>query len=243
MNTFLQTFQQAGFLEVSGYGLIINVLIYIGSLALYSLLSRVSSHGELSKQQPILRSDIILSWITVFCNTVVFILGVYLWKYGIIQLDNSRTAFGIVLEVLFLTLAMDFLMYVFHRLVHFVSYFKQVHSRHHDHQSTNMLSLFVLHPIESIGFGLMMLFVICIFPFSAIGISVYLLINSMWGTIGHLNRSFLPPSLHRAAKKIYLCTSEFHYLHHQHPGFNFGFYSSVWDMIFNTLHPSLRKSH
>ena len=238
MNSFLETFHRAGFLEIWIDGLIINLVIYAGSLVLYGLLSRFSANRSLGEQQPILRRDIFLSWITVVCNTIVFVFGVYLWKYGVIKLQNDRSGFAIVAEVFFLTIVMDFLMYVFHRLVHLVSYFRQVHNRHHDHRSTNMLSLFVLHPVESIGFGVMMLGVICLFPFSAIGISVYLLINSLWGTIGHLNHSVLPDSWLKTAKKAYLCTSEFHYLHHQYPGYNFGFYSAVWDAMFKTLHPS-----
>ena len=239
MNSFLEIFHRAGLLEISLYGLIINLLIYGGSLVLYSILGLFFSKRSLGIQHPVLRSDVYLSWITVLCNTIVFVFGVYLWKYDIIRLDLQRNGFSIVIEVLFLMLAMDFLMYVFHRLVHFVGYFKRIHGRHHDHESTNMLSLFVLHPVESIGFGLMMLAVVCIFPFSPIGVSVYLLINSVWGTIGHLNHSVLPDSWLKAAKKMYLCTSEFHYLHHQHPGYNFGFYSSVWDVLFKTLDPSL----
>jgi Delta7-sterol 5-desaturase len=132
-------------------------------------------------------------------------------------------------------------MYVFHRSVHFLRHFRQIHQRHHEHESTNLLSLFVLHPIESIGFGLMMLGVLLFFPFSVIGISLYLILNSVWGTIGHLNHSVLPSSWLKLAKKGYLCTSEFHYLHHQHPDYNFGFYTSIWDVIFKTIHPSFQK--
>ncbi|WP_430401626.1 sterol desaturase family protein [Fluviicola sp.] len=242
MNTILEVFQNAGVFEIIIFGLLINFGIYLCSLGLYSVLDYFPNKQTLGDRQPILRSDIVLSLITVLCNTLVFILGVYLWKFGLIKLNQESSFLKIMLEVLSLTLVMDLLMYVFHRSVHFLRHFKQFHERHHEHESTNLLSLFVLHPIESIGFGLMMLGVLLFFPFSAIGISFYLILNSLWGTIGHLNYSILPESWLRLAKKGYLCTSEFHYLHHQNPGYNFGFYTSIWDLIFKTIHPSfIRK--
>jgi Delta7-sterol 5-desaturase len=241
MKLILETFNNAGIFEVITYGLIINFGIYFCSLGLYSLLNHIPGKQRLGEPQPVLRSDIVLSFITVLCNTIVFVFGVYLWKSGFIVLNESQTVFWMLLEVLFLTLVMDLLMYVFHRAVHFIKYSRKIHQRHHEHESTNLLSLFVLHPVESIGFGLMLLGVLVFFPFSATGISIYLVINSLWGTVGHLNHTVLPQSLLKLARKGYLCTSEFHYLHHQYPGCNFGFYTSIWDWVFKTLHPVLQK--
>lgn len=242
MKPILEIVSHAGISEVIIYGLIINFGIYLCSLGLYSVLSYFPNKQRLGDQQPILRTDIVLSLITVLCNTIVFVFGVFLWKHGFIVLNENQNILWVLLEVLFLILVMDLLMYVFHRSVHFLTYFRKIHQRHHEHESTNLLSLFVLHPIESIGFGLMMLGVLLFFPLSATGISIYLVINSLWGTIGHLNHTVLPQSWLKLARKGYLCTSEFHYLHHQHPGCNFGFYTSIWDVIFKTKHPSFEVS-
>ncbi|TSJ47965.1 sterol desaturase family protein [Fluviicola chungangensis] len=234
--------ERAGLFGVIGYGLVINFAIYIGSLGVYSMLSVFPGNQRLGNRQPVILQDILLSIVTVFCNTLVFVLGVYLWKYGFIRLDKEYGFLQVAVELVSLTLIMDLLMYVFHRAVHFLSHMKQIHERHHEHQSTNLLSLFVLHPIESIGFGGMMLGVLIFYPFSAMGISLYLLLNSLWGTIGHLNHSILPPSWIKLAKKGFLCTSEFHYLHHRDPNYNFGFYTSVWDLLFKTIHPAYRNA-
>lgn len=238
MNHLLEIVRQTTFIQLVLLGLLVNFGIYACSLGLYVLLTRFSVSRPMGEQQAILRSDILLSLVTVLCNTLVFVLGVLLWKRGWIVLAENQQWFHVLLEVLFLTAIMDFLMYVFHRSVHFLRYFRKIHERHHEHESTNLLSLFVLHPVESIGFGLMMLGVILLVPFSAPGITSYLVLNSLWGTIGHLNHSVLPASWLKLAKKSYLCTSEFHYRHHQSPGYNFGFYTSVWDVLFKTLHPS-----
>lgn len=241
MTEFLQTLKQAGWGEIIVLGVIVNVLIYLGSIGVYRLLNLLKTARTLGEQQHILTSDILLSLITVVCNTLVFVLGVRLWQTGIIRLAETPPWWYILAEVVALTLLMDVLMYVFHRLVHTLAFFRKIHDRHHDHVSTNMLSLFVLHPVESIGFGLMMLVVITVIPFSAVGISIYLLINSLWGTVGHLNITILPPSMLKLLNRFYICTSEFHYLHHQQPDYNFGFYFSVWDRLFRTLHPKMKN--
>lgn len=242
MQDILETLNHIHWIQLIAYGLVLNFGIYLGSLGLYSVLGRLSAAQRMGDQHPILKADVVLSLITVLCNTVVFVLGVLLWKHGFIRLADGQKWWQVLAEVIFLTLIMDLLMYVFHRAVHFWKYFRRAHARHHTHESTNLLSLFVLHPMESIGFGLMMLAVIYLLPFSAIGISAYLVINSLWGTIGHLNHSVLPLPWLKLAQRAHICTSEFHYLHHQHPDYNFGFYSSVWDAVFKTLHPALRKT-
>lgn len=239
MTELLQLLKQANWLEITGLSLVINVGIYIGSLGLYSLISRLESAKPLGNQHAITQADILLSFVTIICNAIVFILGVYLWKSGIIRLSESDPWYKVVMEVALLTVLMDMLMYIFHRFVHELRMLNKLHSRHHTHVSTNLLSLFVLHPVESIGFGLMMLAVVAIVPFTAIGISIYLLINSVWGTIGHLNVTVLPDSWLKRLKKAQICTAEFHYLHHLHPEFNFGFYFSVWDRLLKTIHPAM----
>lgn len=242
MKSILETLFKADFIELTVYGLVVNFGIYFASLGLYSVLNNLPGSRKMGSQQPILRSDVWLSLVTVICNTIVFVFGVLLWRYGFIRLSENNSWLYILAEVIVLTLIMDLLMYVFHRSVHILRYFSRVHERHHEHESTNMLSLFVLHPVESIGFGLMMLAVVCLISFSEPGITIYLIINSLWGTIGHLNHSVLPRSWSNIAQKAFVCTSEFHFLHHQHPGCNFGFYSSIWDLIFKTIHPSLRRN-
>lgn len=234
METFLFKFFSSSFIYVLIVGFIINLSIFFASIILYKTLSFLPKSKVFGEKQKITKEDIQLSLITVVSNTIVFVLGVYLWKFGIIKIDLSKTNFDLLVEVIILILAMDILMYFFHRFVHIIPFLNQIHARHHIHESTNSLSLFVLSPVESIGFGLMILAVIFIFPFSATSISIYLVINSIWGTIGHLNHSILPKKVLWFLEKTGVCTSEFHYDHHQFPGCNFGFYTSIWDKLFKT---------
>lgn len=99
------------------------------------------------------------------------------------------------MEVVALIFLMDFCMYLFHYAAHAPSIYKMLHGKHHEHISTNFLSLFVLHPFETIGFGLMMIVLLMCYNFSLTAIVIYLTINLIWGTIGHLNREFFRQSL------------------------------------------------
>ena len=89
----------------------------------------------------------------------------------------------------------------------------------------------MLHPLEALGFGLMMIAVFMCYPFSIVSITAYLFINLIWGTIGHLNREFFP----KWTDKIFLATTKFHNQHHLDENHNFGFYTSIWDRLFRTF--------
>ncbi len=99
MNQLLDALSKTNFVQLTIVGLIINFAIYFGSLGLHSLLSKFSGSKTMGEPQPILKSDIILSLVTVLCNTVVFILGVLLWKYGFIVLNENEQWFHVLLEV------------------------------------------------------------------------------------------------------------------------------------------------
>lgn len=63
-------------------------------------------------------------------------------------------------------------------------------------------------------------------------ITIYLFINLIWGTVGHLNREFFPKWI----EQLFLGTTKFHNQHHLNEQKNFGFYTSIWDRMFGTYH-------
>ncbi|MGH1516538.1 sterol desaturase family protein [Chryseobacterium sp. JK1] len=213
------------------FSLIVNVFLYLFSIGLYVFIDKTCQKNQLQeKNHPITKPDFYLSLFTVFCNSLVMLVGAFLWKNGWINLGYNVSVVHIFLEVIALLLLMDLLMYFFHYAAHLPFVYKILHGKHHEHVSTNFLSLFVLHPFETIGFGLMMLVVLMTHDFSVISITVYLLINLVWGTVGHLNREFFPAWLDR----FFVGTTKFHNDHHQDETKNFGFYTSIWDRLFGT---------
>lgn len=213
------------------YSLATNFGLYLFSISLYIFVDKTCRKERLQQEDfPVTKSDVFLSFLTVILNAVVMLIGVFLWKEHWIVIDDTKSVFSVIVEIMSITIIMDFLMFMFHYIAHLPFFYKILHHKHHEHVSTNYLSLFVLHPLETLGFGVMMMLVFMAYPFSMISIGAYLFINLVWGTIGHLNREFFPKWM----EKIFLGTSKFHNQHHQDERHNFGFYTSVWDRIFKT---------
>jgi lathosterol oxidase len=230
----IEIFKQITFNELLLLAIGINVILFLLSITLFSFFSRISKYQSLQSSPQILtREDIILSILVIGCNASIFIIGFMLWQKDIILVREHTNILIVGVEVVFLIFIMDLLMYFFHRMAHFPFFYKLVHLRHHKHESTNAISLFVLHPIEALGFGFLIILVIFIYPFSYLAISLYLFINLLWGTIGHLDKEILPKQL-AGLKPGLLGSTKFHNDHHKHPHYNYGFYTVLWDKIFGT---------
>lgn len=228
---FLSFFEDLSWLEWIIFSLISNTFLYLFSIGFYIFTDKTCSKNKIQEtDHPFLKSDLYLSFLTLFLNSVVMLTGVYLWKSGWIKLNESKTILTILVEIAAITLVMDLLMYIFHYMVHHPFIYKILHRKHHEHTSTNFLSLFVLHPFETLGFGWMMIFVFMLYDFSVFSITIYLFINLIWGTIGHLNREFFP----KWTEELFLGTTKFHNQHHLNEKRNFGFYTSIWDRMFGT---------
>ncbi|QRA45283.1 sterol desaturase family protein [Chryseobacterium cucumeris] len=231
LSGYLQVFWQFSWPQWLIFSLIVNIFLYLFSIGLYIFIEKTCRKSQLQeKNHPVTRSDFYLSLLTIGCNSFVMLLGAFLWKKGWIVPGQTESVIGIIAEVAVLLLLMDFLMYLFHFAAHLPLVYKVLHGKHHEHISTNFLSLFVLHPLETIGFGLMILVLLVGHDFSVISISIYLLLNLIWGTIGHLNREFFPASFDR----FFVGTTRFHNQHHLDESKNFGFYTSIWDRLFGT---------
>lgn len=179
---------------------------------------------------PITLNTILQSILSVFINSLVMLIGVYFMNIGWINLTSPTSFLQVITQSIVLILIMDFLLFIFHYLAHLPFFYTFIHYKHHEHIQTNFLSLFVLHPIEALGFGLLLLAVLLCYNFSVLSIFCYILINIIWGTIGHLNREFFP----KWVTYIGIGTSSFHHEHHINEAYNFGFYTSVWDKLFKT---------
>ncbi|KUY30775.1 sterol desaturase family protein [Elizabethkingia ursingii] len=228
---YLKVFQEFSWTQWLIFSLVVNVFLYLFSIGLYLFVDKTCHKDKLQKEDhPVTKSDFLLSLLTVICNSSIMLLGVLLWKNHWIVLDSNTPAGIIFLEVIALILLMDFCMYLFHYAAHSPYIYKILHGKHHEHVSTNFLSLFVLHPFETLGFGLMMIVLLMCYDFSPIAIVIYLTVNLIWGTIGHLNREFFP----KKSDQLGIGTTKFHNLHHMDESKNFGFYTSVWDRLFGT---------
>jgi sterol desaturase/sphingolipid hydroxylase (fatty acid hydroxylase superfamily) len=231
---FLEQFITLSFNQLVVISLLLNLFLCFTSIIFYLLVHRFAKKGTLfAPYQPWNINDIMQVLCTIVCNAVVFVLGVYLWKYELLEVDFKAKWFTIFWQIVVLVLVMDLLMYVFHQIAHWSFFYKLVHRKHHDHVQVNALSLFVLSPFEAIGFGLFLIAVLGCFTFSYQAIIAYLGINLLWGTIGHFNTEFFPTFM-RSRMGQWIGTARFHHTHHQSPNTNYGFYTTIWDKIGRT---------
>ncbi len=183
---------------------------------------------------PIEHFELLVAASSVFLNTVVTIVGLFLWRAGYIRF-RTDTGIWAWLDVLALLAIMDLAMYVLHRVAHLPWLFPILHKMHHYYDKPRPLTLFILNPAENLAFGALWLAVIMIYPASWLGMSIYLVINVISGTIGHLGVEPFPGWWSHTPVFSSIAGSTFHARHHQHMHCNFGFYTSVWDRMMGTL--------
>ena len=221
--------------------LVANLAIFIGSVAIcYWLGHQFRAKRIFDRWQPMRSLEVGAAFGCVGLNGLVSMLGWWLWKSDYIVIYSTQLRYSL-LHCLAMTLFMDFGMYVFHRLAHQPLAYRLFHSFHHRHETTNPISLFVLHPAEVIGFGLLMIAYLLMFPISMAGLVGYLILNVLWGTLGHSGVEPLPARLATVPLLRLGGTSTFHAEHHEHPKYNFGFYTLLWDKLFGTLDPEYEK--
>jgi sterol desaturase/sphingolipid hydroxylase (fatty acid hydroxylase superfamily) len=216
-----------------------NALIFIAALVIgHVAVKAFKAHAITPPPPPITRVEIVLALSCVLLNSLVTWAGVILWRAGIIRLRPAGSLLDVLVDFAVLFFAMDFAMYVFHRLAHHPLLFALIHDTHHRFDSPRPLTLFVLNPFETLGFGALWLVVVSVYSSSFIGMLVYLTLNVAFGLIGHLGVEPYPRRWLRLPLVRLISTSTFHAGHHQDRGHNYGFYTLIWDRLFGTLSPA-----
>ncbi len=217
-----------------------NLLVFALAIGIGHLFAQLFRRRRIAPiPKPISQLEVALTVSTILLNSLVTLAGFLLWRAGLIRF-RSDTGWWALLDVVILLLVMDFAMYVLHRIAHHAQLFPLLHSTHHKFDCPRPLTLFVLNPAEALSFGSLWLLVISCYSFSWLGMSLYLMLNVVYGTIGHLGVEPMPDSWQRARPLRYLSSSTFHAVHHRESGYNFGFYTLLWDRLFGTLHPRLK---
>jgi Delta7-sterol 5-desaturase len=180
------------------------------------------------------RRQWLICTVTNILNTVVTFAGWWLWKNGFITITTAVSP-SIIPDFFVLFLAMDLLMYIFHVIIHKTVFHQLIHSLHHEAVHPTPIDLFVLHPLETLAFGALWLFVMMIYSANIYAVIIYLVVNVIFGLTGHLGIEPLPARIRNLPVINYLGTSTFHHDHHEDIRYNFGFYTSIWDRLFHTL--------
>jgi Delta7-sterol 5-desaturase len=192
--------------------------------------------------EPLTRTEVAVALVNVLLNSVTTLLGLWLWRNGIIHFRNDIGLFALA-DVLVLLMGMDLLMYVLHRIAHARVLYSLLHKFHHRYERPRPLTLFALSPVENLAFGGLWLLFISVYDASWLGMSVYLILNVFFGAVGHLGVEPFPPSWVRKAGLRNFAGGSFHAQHHQDKRHNFGFYTLFWDRLFGTLRPDYEQHY
>lgn len=230
MDLFLQNIQSWPLWVLCIFFLAENAAIMLGVLVLGNRLQRKPAAVMFAYSPHQWR----IAWITTLLNTLVTYMGYWLWTKRYISLSTDLSV-QVLVDALFFFLAMDFLMYVFHYGIHKTWLYKVLHRLHHEAADPEPIDLFVLHPLETLSFGALWLFLLLLFDVNIYGVIIYLVINVLFGMAGHLGMEPVPENIRRWRVLKYLGTSTFHHTHHRDEQCNFGFYTSIWDRLFHTF--------
>jgi len=227
--------------EAFAFFIVVNAMIFLFSTLLCLALGRLFSKRRIfDRWEPLRPLELAAAMSSIVMNAMISMLGWWLWTRGVIVLATTTLLFSLV-NCIAMTLFMDLAMYWSHRLAHTRLVFKHVHAFHHRHETTNPISLFVLHPIEVMGFGSLMIVYLVLVPTDLVGLTAYLALNVLWGTLGHSGVEPLPGGFIRAPLLCLSGTSTFHAEHHERLQYNFGFYTLLWDRVFGTLDPEYEQ--
>lgn len=235
---FFDTLYTMPLWQASIWALLENITIFVVCLIAGNLLiKRYHQYPITETPEPVTWIEIGLAASCVILNAVVTIVGIALWREGIIRVIFETNLLRVALDSIVLFFAMDIAMYVFHRIAHHPLLFPLIHSTHHRFENPRPLTLFVLNPFETLGFGTLWLLVITIYPATWLGIIIYLTLNIVFGLVGHVGVEPMPSSWIKLPVINYISTSTFHAEHHLDKDHNYGFYTLIWDRLFGTLSP------
>jgi Delta7-sterol 5-desaturase len=219
-----------------------NALLFAGTVVFGNAISRRWSHRRIAAEvQGDRRGEMMLGLVAIVMNTIVTIVGWWLWQRGMIRL-TGKVSFAVIGEVIAFTLVLDGLMYLGHRIGHHPTFYPTIHRYHHRFVEPRAATLFALHPVEAVGFGFLWIAALVItsavgYTVSGFAVGVFTSINLVFGVLGHVGVDPLPDRVRSSRLFRWIATPGFHVGHHLNPTYNHGFFTTWWDRVFDSIDP------
>lgn len=150
-----------------------------------------------------------------------------------------------LLEILIAIIALDFIIYLQHVLVHAVPLLWRLHRVHHADLDYDVTTGIRFHPIEIILSMLIKFAAIACLGPAVIAVIIFEVILNGMAMFNHGNVG-LPAALDRLLR-FFIVTPDMHRVHHSieddETNSNFGFNLSIWDRLFGTYREQPRLGH
>lgn len=221
-----------GPVEAAGWAVLLNLAQVLACVVGGWALQRPWPDRRIAPAPPALTvAEVQTTALTVLGSAAITWLGWWAFCMGWIVVVPTSGPLRAVGDAVGLLLTMDAALYAGHRMAHWGPLFGRVHALHHRYSLVRPLTLFVVHPAEVLGFGGLWLGVLALWQPCWSGMIAYLMLNGIWGTLGHFGMELLPggPAL--------LTGGRHHADHHRHPHGNFGFYTNLWDRLLGSRLP------
>jgi sterol desaturase/sphingolipid hydroxylase (fatty acid hydroxylase superfamily) len=150
-----------------------------------------------------------------------------------------------MVSVVLAVVAMDFIIYLQHVLVHAVPTLWRLHRVHHADLDFDVTTGARFHTLEIILSMLIKFATIVVLGAPVVAVVIFEVILNAMAMFNHGNVR-LPQSLDRVLR-LFVVTPDFHRVHHSvednETNSNFGFNLSLWDRVFGTYIPQPRSGH
>ena len=161
--------------------------------------------------------------------------------WGLLNYYSLPFALSVVLAVV----AMDFIIYLQHVLVHAVPALWRLHRVHHADLDYDVTTGARFHPIEIVLSMLIKFATIIVLGAPVLAVMVFEVVLNAMAMFNHSNVS-LPRGLDRIVR-LFVVTPDMHRVHHStednEANSNFGFNLSLWDRLFGTYIDQPREGH
>jgi len=161
-------------------------------------------------------------------------LAIIAEKNGVGVLNNLDIPYSI--SIVIAVVMLDLIIYLQHRLFHFVPLLWRVHKMHHTDLDFDVTTGVRFHPIEILLSIIIKFIAIIILGIPALAVVIFQIILTGTSMFTHANIK-LPRKLDKILRFI-IVTPNMHRIHHsvilEETNSNFGFNLSCWDRIFHT---------
>ncbi len=149
------------------------------------------------------------------------------------------------ISVILCVIALDFVIYLQHVMVHYVPLFWRLHRVHHADLDYDLTTGSRFHTLEIILSMLIKLTTIALLGPPAVAVLIFEVVLNVTAMFNHAN-VYIPEKVDRVLR-LFLVTPDMHRVHHSvHPALtnsNFGFSLPWWDRLFGTYRAQPLESH
>ena len=145
----------------------------------------------------------------------------------------------LILTIPLMILMADLYIFTIHFILHFKNFggvFWQIHKIHHKSIHTNVFSSYSLDVVESVLYTFFLAIFIYFVPTHFANFVLFMIITVIYNFYIHSGFEILPSNLNQKTPFKFLNTATLHQIHHRKHGYNFAFFTNIWDRIFGTFH-------